>query len=117
MSQRVPEVEWGRTAGKVVIGVCLDAPDDRTSSPSAEIIMTGSPGSWIALEQREDVIAADAGHHQIEQDEIEGLFFDQGERAGAILRRGSRSSVPSSRGARTWPPLAVRHDQASRACD
>ena len=32
-------------------------------------------------------------------------------------RRGSRSSVPSSRGAHTWPALAVRHDQASRACD
>ena len=48
--------------------------------------MTGiSRNRGSLLSRREDIIAADARHHQIEQDEIEGLFFDQGERAGAVL--------------------------------
>ena len=43
------------------------------------------PKSRIILEQGENVISADARHHQIEQHEIEGLFFDQSERGSAIL--------------------------------
>src|SRR5207247_3267028 len=72
--------------GKVVIGARLDAADDRVEfAQRRDHYDRDIPKSRIALKQHEDVIAADAGHHQIEQDEIEGLFLDQGECVGTVL--------------------------------
>jgi hypothetical protein len=72
--------------GEIVIGAGLDAADDRVELTQCRNHYGGNIAvARIALEAREDIIAADAGHHQIEQDEIDGLRFDQGERANAVL--------------------------------
>src|ERR1035437_1688275 len=73
--------------GKVVIGSSLDATDDRVEFAQCRDHDDGDlPESWIALKERKDIIAADSRHHQIEQDEIDGLLFDHGERDDAIFR-------------------------------
>src|ERR1035437_7467634 len=73
--------------GKVVIGTSLDATDGRIEFAQRRDHDDGDLlKSRIALKRRENVIAADSRHHQIEQDEIESLFFDQGERDGTVFR-------------------------------
>src|SRR5664279_2657774 len=72
--------------GKVVIGSSLDATDGRIEFAQRRDHDDGNLlKSRIALKRRENVIAADSRHHQIEQDEIEGLFLDHSKGDGAIL--------------------------------